>query len=115
MHENVVLIWGLFFGLHLLVFGCLVYKSGYLPSFWSSSCLLWHYAALFKILKICFSHKTKRSSPRLALSCLLKSHSSYGFWLKVSILNNGKNVLPNLPEKYPRRRDRDIVTLEYNG
>ena len=32
-HENVVLIWGLFFGLHLLMFGYLVYKSGYLPKF----------------------------------------------------------------------------------
>lgn len=32
-HEAVVLIWGLFFGLHLLVFGYLVYKSGYLPKF----------------------------------------------------------------------------------
>ncbi len=32
-HENVVLIWGLFFGLHLLVFGYLVYMSGYLPKF----------------------------------------------------------------------------------
>jgi len=30
-HENVVLIWGLFFSLHLLVFGYLVYKSGYIP------------------------------------------------------------------------------------
>jgi len=32
-HESVALIWGLFFGLHLLVFGYLVYKSGYLPKF----------------------------------------------------------------------------------
>jgi hypothetical protein len=32
-HESAVLIWGLFFGLHLLVFGYLVYKSGYLPKF----------------------------------------------------------------------------------
>lgn len=32
-HESIVLIWGLFFGLHLLVFGYLVYKSGYLPKF----------------------------------------------------------------------------------
>lgn len=32
-HESVVLIWGLFFGLHLLVFGYLVYRSGYLPKF----------------------------------------------------------------------------------
>lgn len=32
-HESVTLIWGLFFGLHLLVFGYLVYKSGYLPKF----------------------------------------------------------------------------------
>lgn len=32
-HESVVFIWGLFFGLHLLVFGYLVYKSGYLPKF----------------------------------------------------------------------------------
>ena len=30
-HEAVVLIWGLFFSLHLFVFGYLVYKSGYLP------------------------------------------------------------------------------------
>lgn len=30
-HEAVVLIWGLFFSLHLLVFGYLVYKSGYIP------------------------------------------------------------------------------------
>ncbi len=30
-HESVVLIWGLFFGLHLLIFSYLVYKSGYLP------------------------------------------------------------------------------------
>jgi hypothetical protein len=30
-HESVVLIWGLFFGLHLLVFGYLVYRSGYFP------------------------------------------------------------------------------------
>ncbi|MFB0533833.1 MAG: DUF4386 domain-containing protein [Anaerolineae bacterium] len=30
-HEYVVLIWGLFFGLHLLVLGYLVYKSGYIP------------------------------------------------------------------------------------
>jgi hypothetical protein len=30
-HESVVLIWGLFFALHLLVLGYLVYKSGYIP------------------------------------------------------------------------------------
>jgi hypothetical protein len=30
-HDSVVLIWGLFFALHLFVFGYLVYKSGYLP------------------------------------------------------------------------------------
>ncbi len=30
-HEAVVLIWGLAFGLHLLVLGYLVYQSGYLP------------------------------------------------------------------------------------
>ena len=30
-HEAVVLIWGLAFGLHLLVLGYLIYKSGYLP------------------------------------------------------------------------------------
>jgi len=30
-HETVVLIWGLFFSLHLLVFGYLVYMSGYIP------------------------------------------------------------------------------------
>ncbi|MBK8618440.1 MAG: DUF4386 domain-containing protein [Anaerolineales bacterium] len=32
-HESVTLIWGLFFGLHLLIFSYLVYKSGYLPKF----------------------------------------------------------------------------------
>ena len=32
-HESVVLIWGLFFALHLIVYGYLVYKSGYLPKF----------------------------------------------------------------------------------
>jgi len=32
-HETVTFIWGLFFGLHLLIFGYLVYKSGYLPKF----------------------------------------------------------------------------------
>jgi hypothetical protein len=32
-HESMVLIWGLFFALHLLAFGYLVYKSGYLPKF----------------------------------------------------------------------------------
>jgi hypothetical protein len=30
-HESVVLIWGLFFALHLFVLGVLVYKSGYIP------------------------------------------------------------------------------------
>jgi len=30
-HETVALIWGLFFGLHLLVLGYLVYQSGYIP------------------------------------------------------------------------------------
>jgi hypothetical protein len=30
-HAEVVLIWGFFFGLHLLVLGYLVYKSGYIP------------------------------------------------------------------------------------
>lgn len=30
-HDYVVLIWGLFFGLHLFVLGYLVYKSGYIP------------------------------------------------------------------------------------
>ena len=30
-HATVVLIWGLFFGLHLFVLGYLVYKSGYIP------------------------------------------------------------------------------------
>lgn len=30
-HEQVVLIWGVAFGLHLLVLGYLVYQSGYLP------------------------------------------------------------------------------------
>ena len=32
-HVLVVLIWGLFFGLHLFVLGYLVYKSGYIPKF----------------------------------------------------------------------------------
>ncbi|MBK8616406.1 MAG: DUF4386 domain-containing protein [Anaerolineales bacterium] len=32
-HESVTLIWGLFFGLHLLIFSYLVYKSVYLPKF----------------------------------------------------------------------------------
>ena len=30
-HESVVLIWGLFFALHLAVLGYLVFKSGYIP------------------------------------------------------------------------------------
>jgi hypothetical protein len=30
-HAQVVLVWGLFFSLHLLVFGYLVYRSGYFP------------------------------------------------------------------------------------
>jgi hypothetical protein len=30
-HEYVVLVWGLFFGLHLFFLGYLVYKSGYIP------------------------------------------------------------------------------------
>ena len=30
-HQSVVLIWGLFFSLHLLVLGYLVYQSGYIP------------------------------------------------------------------------------------
>jgi len=30
-HESVVLIWGLFFSLHLFFLGYLVYKSGYIP------------------------------------------------------------------------------------
>ena len=30
-HASVVLIWGLFFGLHLLMLGILVYRSGYIP------------------------------------------------------------------------------------
>jgi hypothetical protein len=30
-HDYVVLIWGLFFGLHLFVLGYLVYRSGYIP------------------------------------------------------------------------------------
>lgn len=30
-HESVVLIWGLLFSLHLLIFGYLAYQSGYLP------------------------------------------------------------------------------------
>lgn len=32
-HQNVVLIWGLAFSLHLFVIGYLVYKSGYIPRF----------------------------------------------------------------------------------
>lgn len=32
-HESVVLIWGLFFGLHLFVLGYLIYMSGYIPKF----------------------------------------------------------------------------------
>ncbi len=32
-HEYGVLIWGLFFGLHLLVLGYLVYRSGFMPRF----------------------------------------------------------------------------------
>jgi hypothetical protein len=31
VHADIVLIWGLFFSLHLLVLGYLVYKSGYIP------------------------------------------------------------------------------------
>ena len=31
IHAYVILIWGLFFGLHLLLLGYLVYKSGYIP------------------------------------------------------------------------------------
>jgi hypothetical protein len=31
VHESVVLVWGLFFSLHLFFLGCLVYKSGYIP------------------------------------------------------------------------------------
>ena len=30
-HDSVALIWGLFFGIHLLTLGYLVYKSGYMP------------------------------------------------------------------------------------
>ncbi len=30
-HDSVALIWGMFFGLHLLVLGYLAYKSGYMP------------------------------------------------------------------------------------
>jgi hypothetical protein len=30
-HERVAFIWGLFLGLHLLLLGYLVYKSGYIP------------------------------------------------------------------------------------
>ena len=30
-HESVVIIWGLLFSLHLLIFGYLTYQSGYLP------------------------------------------------------------------------------------
>ena len=32
-HEYVAVIWGLFFGFHLVVLGYLVYKAGYLPRF----------------------------------------------------------------------------------
>jgi hypothetical protein len=31
VHEHGVLVWGLFFGLHLFFFGYLVYRSGYIP------------------------------------------------------------------------------------
>jgi hypothetical protein len=31
LHEQIALIWGLFFSLHLLILGYLVYKSGYIP------------------------------------------------------------------------------------
>ena len=31
VHENVALLWGLFFGLHLFFLGYLVFKSGYIP------------------------------------------------------------------------------------
>ena len=31
VHESTALIWGLFFGLHLMVLGYLVFKSGYMP------------------------------------------------------------------------------------
>jgi hypothetical protein len=30
-HQSMVLVWGLFFALHLFVLGVLVYKSGYIP------------------------------------------------------------------------------------
>ena len=33
VHQNVVLIWGVAFSLHLFVLGYLVYKSGYIPKF----------------------------------------------------------------------------------
>jgi hypothetical protein len=33
LHERVAIIWGLFFGLHLLVLGYLVYRSSYIASF----------------------------------------------------------------------------------
>ena len=38
-HDSTALIWGLFFGLHLLVLGYLVFKSGYMPK-WLGGILL---------------------------------------------------------------------------
>jgi Domain of unknown function (DUF4386) len=39
-HQSVVLIWGLFFGLHLLVLGYLVYRSSYIPRILGVSLIL---------------------------------------------------------------------------
>jgi len=47
-HDSVVLIWGLFFGLHLLVLGYLVYKSGYIPRILG---VLLVFAGLFHLTK----------------------------------------------------------------
>ncbi|MEP7134340.1 MAG: DUF4386 domain-containing protein [Chloroflexota bacterium] len=47
-HETVVLIWGLFFALHLLTFGYLVYKSGYLPKFLGILLLIVAFCYLFQ-------------------------------------------------------------------
>lgn len=48
VHESVVLIWGLFFGLHLLVFGYLVYRSGYFPKLLGILLLIVAFTYLFQ-------------------------------------------------------------------
>jgi hypothetical protein len=47
-HESVVLIWGLFFGLHLLVFGYMVYRSGYFPKLLGILLLIVAFTYLFQ-------------------------------------------------------------------